>query len=113
MMMAFPSITTQNVPMKIPVQPIVPDHAPNKRRKHEHTLARSLPTPVYAHQNKTPSPERSWLLLSLAEKYFAAAHTSNSWAVPEVGYQGLIAIGLACLEAVLKVQLAGYKVIQI
>lgn len=79
---------------------------PHKRQKHDHgstSLANSLPSPVHSHENKAASPEQLQLLLLLAEKYFDAAHAGHSWAGSEVSPQGLIATGLGCLEAVLKV----------
>lgn len=89
-----------------PAQHIASGQPPHKRQKHDHgstTLANSLPSPVHSYENKTASPEQLQLLLLLAEKYFAAAYAGHSWAGLEVSPQGLIATGLGCLEAVLKV----------
>lgn len=94
-----------------PAQHIASGQPPHKRQKHDHmstSLANSLPTPVHSHENSAASPEQLQLLLSLAEKYFAAAHAGQSWVGPEVSSQGLIATGLGCLEAVLKVLQLNY-----
>ena len=59
----------------------------------------------------TPPLDYTFLLLSLAEDYFAVAHGEGSLAGLRQGkgemqtYYGLIATGLGCLEAVLKVKL--------
>ena len=59
----------------------------------------------------TPPLDYALLLLSLAEDYFAIAHGEGSLAGLRQGkgrmqtYYGLIATGLGCLEAVLKVNL--------
>lgn len=59
----------------------------------------------------TPPIDYIRLLLSLAEDYFAAAHGEGSLAALArvegelQAYYGLIATGLGCLEAVLKVEL--------
>lgn len=97
-----------------PAQHIASGQPPHKRQKYDNrstSLANSLPTPVHSHENRAVSPEQLQLLLLLAEKYFAAAHVGQSWAGPEVSSQGLIATGLGCLEAVLKVHPTNYSII--
>ena len=64
--------------------------------------------------NATPPLDYQLLLLSLAEDYFAAAHGQGSMIalarreVEMEKYYKLIATGLGCLEAVLKVRRAWY-----
>lgn len=65
---------------------------------------------VQAPGNATPPLDYQLLLLSLAEDYFAAAHGQGSMValarreVEMEKYYKLIATGLGCLEAVLKVR---------
>lgn len=96
-----------------PAQHIASGQPPHKRQKHDHrstSLANSLPAPTYSNENRAAYPEQLQLLLLLAEKYFAAAHAGHSWAGPEVSSHGLIALGLGCLEAALKVHLVNYLI---
>lgn len=89
------------------VQVVIPSPRPTQGHSSSRTPVRPA-EPVRTSHGQRPV-DRQLLLISLAEDYFAAAHAGGSKIAgtkrrsDHEAYYKLIATGLACLEAVLKV----------
>jgi hypothetical protein len=106
------------IPASSPVvQARIQAQTPQKQPQPQHIEKKRQPTQPNAEKHGKPTPAKSMkppvdyqvLLLSLADEYLNAAHargTSTSLAAREADveeYYKLVATGLGCLEAVLKV----------